>query len=197
MKNVLLSLKKRSRRGACIRSYVYQVKRGSFQPRPSPLPLLPILATATRSSPDFILYFPPVSYLLFYFSLAPVVSRTITSLGIDRTYTSPEIPTKRTSRVSARINFRKRKPASGDCGHASRKSSGIHARLRTVGAPRSVLADQNALGSSFIGTFRIIRYCISHAERICDYVKCTPDLSRFLSHVEYRTAVGKFRTGGE
>lgn len=54
-----------------------------------------------------------------------------------------------------------------------------------------VLADQNALGSSFIGAFRITGYCASHAERTRDYAKHTPGLSRLLQHVEHQTTVAR------
>lgn len=81
VKNSLLSLKKRNRRGARIRSYVYQVKRGSFHPQSPvllPLALPPFLPRDSFVSRFYILYFS--SRLVFsstLFSFTAVVSRSL------------------------------------------------------------------------------------------------------------------------
>lgn len=131
VKNVLnLKKKNRSLRGTRIRSYVYQVKRAAvfthdlFPPRyPPSLPTF-----ATHPSPDFILYFPlPVSRLPSLLRTPTIASRaSIASLR------GPEIPAKRTSRVSVRINFRKRKPVLEDYDHASQKKSNFRMRARSI-----------------------------------------------------------------
>jgi len=128
VKNVLLSLKKknRSRRGARIRSYVYQVKRGSFHSRLLFSPLSSFTPALCDSSVSWFYTLFSSPYISFPFLFC---TPTITSRASIASLRGPEIPAKRTSRVFVRINFRKRKPVLKDYDRASQKKSNF--RMRT------------------------------------------------------------------